>query len=141
MKYLPAIQATSAIFQYFSAFAALTVGIVSELAVFRQTESVQIALYVENRREFSSAADLDDWSACIVDSCGFRDHCSRSANAALARFIVTARVHEASVGQEQRVVSATGGVDDVESLQAGNFGWLLVSLQFGLTQLCKVVAT
>lgn len=59
----------------------------------------------------------------------------------LTGFVVSTCVNLTLVSQEQRVLPAAGCIDDVKAFQSGDQRWLIVSLQYGLTQLSEVVAT
>lgn len=113
----------------------------AQLAILGQSKRVQISLYVQNDGELRTAADFNDRGTSVVDSSRLSDHSCRRPDAALSRFVVAARVNEAGIGQEQRMVATACRVDDVESLQARHQRWLLVSLQFRLSQLCEVVTS
>lgn len=113
----------------------------AQLTVFRQTEGVQVSLNIQNHGELSTTADLDDGRAGVVDPGCLGDHSCRCSNTALSRFVVTACIDETGVGEKERMVATASCINDVEAFQARHQRWLLVSLQFWLAQLGKIVAT
>lgn len=101
---------------------------------------VEIPLDVQNGTEVSTTSHLDDRGSLIVNARRLLHHRDRGcADSTLTRLVVTTGVHGTGVGEEERVIPATGCTDDVESLQFGYQCRHLVGFDNGLTQLAILI--